>query len=40
MLKTITSSSAVLEVAGFLLANYGRLLRATKRMLHEPETGF
>ena len=40
MLKTITSSSAVLEVAGFLLANYGRLVRATNRMLSDPATGF
>jgi lysophospholipid acyltransferase (LPLAT)-like uncharacterized protein len=40
MLKTITSSSAVLEVAGFLLANYGRLVRATNRMRYEPATGF
>jgi len=40
MLKTITSSSAVLEVAGFLLANYGRLVRATNRMLYDPADGF
>jgi len=40
MLKTITSSSAALEVAGFLLANYGRLVRATNRMLHAPADGF
>jgi lysophospholipid acyltransferase (LPLAT)-like uncharacterized protein len=40
MLKTITSSSAMLEVAGFLLANYGRLVRATNRIVYEPGAGF
>jgi lysophospholipid acyltransferase (LPLAT)-like uncharacterized protein len=38
MLKTITSSSAVLEVAGFLLASYGRLVRATNRTIHDPQS--
>src|SRR5262245_10971302 len=40
MLKTITSSSAVLEAAGFLLASYGRLVRRTNRVVYEPATGF
>jgi lysophospholipid acyltransferase (LPLAT)-like uncharacterized protein len=40
MLKTLTSSSAVLEIAGFLLANYGRLVRATNRAIHDPPDGF
>jgi lysophospholipid acyltransferase (LPLAT)-like uncharacterized protein len=40
MLKTITSSSAVLEVAGFLLASYGRLVRATNPVSYEPAEGF
>ena len=40
MLKTITSSSAVLEVAGFLLASYGRLVRATNPVSYQPAEGF
>jgi lysophospholipid acyltransferase (LPLAT)-like uncharacterized protein len=40
MLKAITSSSAVLEIAGFLLANYGRLVRVTNRVIHDPPQGF
>src|SRR5688572_22870335 len=40
MLKTITQSSAALEVAGFLLANYGRLVRATNRVVYEPAHDF
>jgi lysophospholipid acyltransferase (LPLAT)-like uncharacterized protein len=40
MLRAITSSSAVLEVAGFLLASYGRLVRRTNRVIHEPAAGF
>lgn len=40
MLKAITSSSAVLEIAGFLLANYGRLVRQTNRVIHDPAQGF
>ena len=40
MLKTIVSSSAVLEIAGFLLASYGRLVRRTNRILYEPAAGF
>jgi lysophospholipid acyltransferase (LPLAT)-like uncharacterized protein len=40
MLKRITQSSAALEVAGFLLANYGRLVRATNRVVYEPAQDF
>jgi lysophospholipid acyltransferase (LPLAT)-like uncharacterized protein len=40
MLKAITSSSAVLEIAGFLLASYGRLVRRTNRVIHDPPQGF
>jgi lysophospholipid acyltransferase (LPLAT)-like uncharacterized protein len=40
MLKTIASSSAALEIAGFLLASYGRLVRGTNRVLYEPAAGF
>jgi lysophospholipid acyltransferase (LPLAT)-like uncharacterized protein len=40
MLKALTSSSAVLEIAGFLLANYGRLVRVTNRVIHDPPQGF
>jgi len=40
MLKAITSSSAVLELAGFLLASYGRLVRRTNRVIHDPAQGF
>lgn len=40
MLKTVTQSSAALEVAGFLLANYGRLVRATNRVIYEPAQDF
>jgi lysophospholipid acyltransferase (LPLAT)-like uncharacterized protein len=40
MLRTITSSSAVLEIAGFLLASYGRLVRVTNRAIHDPPQGF
>ena len=40
MLKAITSSSAVLEIAGFLLANYGRLVRLTNRTILDPPQGF
>lgn len=40
MLRAITSSSAVLEVAGFLLASYGRLVRRTNPAIYEPAAGF
>ena len=40
MLKAITSSSAVLELAGFLIASYGRLVRRTNRVIHDPAQGF
>jgi lysophospholipid acyltransferase (LPLAT)-like uncharacterized protein len=40
MLKALTTSSAVLEVAGFLLANYGRLVRVTNRVIQDPPQGF
>jgi lysophospholipid acyltransferase (LPLAT)-like uncharacterized protein len=40
MPRAITSSSAALEIAGFLLASYGRLVRATNRALHDPPQGF
>jgi lysophospholipid acyltransferase (LPLAT)-like uncharacterized protein len=40
MLKALTSSSAVLEIAGFLLASYGRLVRVTNRVIHDPPQGF
>jgi lysophospholipid acyltransferase (LPLAT)-like uncharacterized protein len=40
MLKAITQSSAALEVAGFALANYGRLVRATNRLVCDPAQGF
>ena len=40
MLKAIASSSAVLEIAGFLLASYGRLVRATNPVSYEPAEGF
>ena len=30
----------MLEIAGFLLANYGRLVRATNRVIHDPPQDF
>jgi lysophospholipid acyltransferase (LPLAT)-like uncharacterized protein len=40
MLRALTSSSAMLEIAGFLLASYGRLVRRTNRVIHDPPQGF
>jgi len=40
MLKTITSSTAALEVAGFLLAAYYRVVGWTNRVVREPATDF
>lgn len=40
MLRTLTSSSAALGAAGFLLASYGRLVRATNPVVYDPPNGF
>ena len=40
MLKAITSSPAALEVAGFLLAAYFRVVGWTNRVVREPEQAF